>query len=112
MSVQIQDPEQKPVYSEDPHGQRQRNASTTTWFCRHRPRWATTSSKSKPTRAFANANFDVEEYKKPEYEVRVTPAKARVLQGQPMQATIDSRYYFGEPVNGAKVKYAIYRDRY
>ena len=29
-----------------------------------------------------------------------------------MQATIDARYYFGEPVNGAKVKYAVYRSRY
>ena len=25
---------------------------------------------------------------------------------------IDSRYYFGEPVAGAKVKYAVYRSRY
>ncbi len=25
---------------------------------------------------------------------------------------IDSRYYFGEPVAGAKVKYAVYRGRY
>ena len=59
-----------------------------------------------------NGSFEVEEYKKPEYEVRVTPAKARVLQGEAVQAVIDSRYYFGEPVNGAKVKYAVYRDRY
>ena len=61
---------------------------------------------------FANANFDVEEYKKPEYEVRVTAAKGRVLQGESVQATIDSRYYFGEPVAGAKVVYAVYRERY
>ena len=57
-------------------------------------------------------NFEVEEYKKPEYEVHVTPAAPRVLEGQRMQATIDARYYFGEPVAGAKVKYAIFRSRY
>ncbi|MBV8895456.1 MAG: hypothetical protein JO051_03015 [Acidobacteriaceae bacterium] len=57
-------------------------------------------------------NFEVQEYKKPEYEVRVTPDKPRVLQGDSVQATIDARYYFGEPVNGAKVKYSVYRSRY
>ena len=61
---------------------------------------------------FMSANFEVEEYKKPEYEVRVAPSKARVLQGETIKATIEARYYFGEPVNGAKVKYAIYRQRY
>src|ERR1017187_7616793 len=59
-----------------------------------------------------NGNFEVQEYKKPEYEVRVIPSKARVLQGETVQATIDARYYFGEPVNGAKVTYAVYRSRY
>jgi uncharacterized protein YfaS (alpha-2-macroglobulin family) len=59
-----------------------------------------------------SGNFDVEEYKKPEYEVRVMPLKGRVLQGETVQAVIEARYYFGEPVNGAKVKYAVYRDRY
>ena len=57
-------------------------------------------------------SFEVEEYKKPEYEVRVTPTKARILQGQNAQAVIDSRYYFGEPVARAKLKYAVYRNRY
>jgi len=53
--------------------------------------------------------FQVEEYKKPEYEVRVTPAKPRVIQGESVQAVIDARYYFGEPVKNAKVTWAIYR---
>jgi uncharacterized protein YfaS (alpha-2-macroglobulin family) len=57
-------------------------------------------------------NFEVQDYKKPEYEVRVTPAKYRVLQGETVQAVIDSRYFFGEPVVGAKVKYSVYRSRY
>ena len=48
------------------------------------------------------ASFEVQEYKKHEYEVRVTPAKARTLQGDTVSATIDSRYFFGEPVANAK----------
>ncbi|HZQ54634.1 MAG TPA: MG2 domain-containing protein [Bryobacteraceae bacterium] len=57
-------------------------------------------------------NFEVQEYKKPEYEVRVLPEKSRVLEGDSVKTTIDARYYFGEPVNGANVKYSIYRTRY
>ncbi len=65
-----------------------------------------------PDEAFMAGNFEVEEYKKPEYEVRVTLAKPRVLEGEPGEATIDARYFFGEPVSGAKVKYAVYRSPY
>ena len=52
--------------------------------------------------------FRVEEYRKPEYQVRVTPAKTRLLQGESMQVVIDARYFFGEPVANAQVKYRVY----
>ncbi len=57
-------------------------------------------------------NFQVQEYKKPEYEVQVTPAANRVLQGQAIHATIDARYFFGEPVAGARVEYVVHRSAY
>ena len=53
-------------------------------------------------------NFSVEDYKKPEYSVKVTAQTPRVLQGQPIKATIDARYYFGEPVANAKVKWVVH----
>ncbi len=59
-----------------------------------------------------NGGFQVEEYKKPEYEVRVTPDKPRVLQGESVTATIEAKYYFGEPVAGAQVKYVVHRSQY
>ena len=55
-----------------------------------------------------NGQFRVEDYRKPEYQVRVSPAKARLLQGETMPVTIDARYFFGEPVSNAKVKYRVY----
>src|SRR5207302_7127757 len=61
---------------------------------------------------FMSGNFEVEEYKKPEYEVRVTLAKPRILEGERAEATIDARYYFGEPVAGANVNYGVYRSPY
>jgi alpha-2-macroglobulin len=58
------------------------------------------------------ANFSVEDYKKPEYQVKVTAQSPRVLQGQPIRATIDARYYFGEPVANAKVKWVVHTSQY
>jgi alpha-2-macroglobulin len=111
VSVEIQDQDQKPVY----HKTLKTTANGTV-----QDEVALGPAASLGTYGLtihygeseASANFEVEEYKKPEYEVRVTPAKPRVLEGDTVQATIDSRYYFGEPVPGAKVKYAIYRSRY
>jgi uncharacterized protein YfaS (alpha-2-macroglobulin family) len=55
-----------------------------------------------------NGGFYVEEYKKPEYEVKVTPSTPRILQGDFIEATLEAKYYFGEPVAGADVKYVVH----
>ncbi len=53
--------------------------------------------------------FRVEEYKKPEFEVKVEgPATAGML-GEKVPATIKANYYFGGPVAEARVKYKITR---
>lgn len=59
-----------------------------------------------------SGNFYVEEYKKPEYQVTVKPAAQRVLQGNSIQATIEARYFFGEPVANAKVKYVVHTSQH
>jgi len=56
--------------------------------------------------------FSVQDYKKPEYAVKVMAQTPRVLQGQPIKATIDARYYFGEPVANAKVKWVVHTSTY
>jgi uncharacterized protein YfaS (alpha-2-macroglobulin family) len=56
--------------------------------------------------------FHVEEYRKPEYAVSVKPRERRYLQGRPIEAEIEARYYYGEPVAHAKVTYVIHRSRY
>jgi uncharacterized protein YfaS (alpha-2-macroglobulin family) len=53
-------------------------------------------------------SFYVEEYKKPEYQVTVKVPVAHLIQGSSVQATIEARYFFGEPVAGAKVKYVVH----
>ena len=111
VSVEIQDPEQKQVYQK---------TLTTSSNGTIQDEFALAPAAALGTYVInvhfrenqASGDFEVEEYKKPEYEVRVTPAKTRVLEGDTVQATIDARYYFGEPVPGAKVKYTVFRSRY
>ena len=59
-----------------------------------------------------SGGFHVEDYRKPEYRVQVTASKKRVLEGATMPVTIDSRYFFGEPVANATVKYRTYNERH
>ncbi|HEX7961995.1 MAG TPA: MG2 domain-containing protein, partial [Terriglobales bacterium] len=71
------------------------------------------SVSNRSGRAYAmNGGFHVEEYKKPEYEVKITAEKPRVLEGEKITATIEARYYFGEPVAGAEVKYVVHTSNY
>lgn len=57
-------------------------------------------------------SFRVEEYKKPEFEVKVEAPTEPVMLGETIQATIEARYYFGAPVTKAKVKYKVLRSRH
>ena len=93
-------------------------------------RWAPPPSISLPPRAPRSATYSlnatvgnaqqgsiaggfyVEDYKKPEYAVTVTPSQPRVLQGNTTDATIEAKYYFGEPVAGASVKYVVHTSTY
>jgi hypothetical protein len=59
-----------------------------------------------------HGGFNVEEYRKPEYDVRVNATRPRVVQGGELEATVDARYFFGEPVANARLKYAVHKSRY
>jgi hypothetical protein len=54
-------------------------------------------------------SFRVEEYKKPEFEVTVTPSAEQLRLGERAQAKVKAWYYFGSPVVGAKVSYRVFR---
>ena len=53
--------------------------------------------------------FRVEEYKKPEFEVKVEAPDKPVKLGEKVKARIKADYYFGAPVTDAKVKYKVLR---
>lgn len=62
--------------------------------------------------AQATSAFEVQEYRKPEFEVTVTPASRFVVQRGEVSATIQARYYFGQPVANARVRYVVSRQPY
>ncbi|HEU0140448.1 MAG TPA: MG2 domain-containing protein [Bryobacteraceae bacterium] len=112
IQLQIQDPEGKPVFRRDVTP----SAMGTVHGEFKLPEASALGYHSVELRSgevyIGSGGFHVEEYLKPEYEVRVTPEKSRVLLGEEASATIDARYYFGEPVANAKVTWVVHRSRY
>jgi uncharacterized protein YfaS (alpha-2-macroglobulin family) len=63
---------------------------------------------SSPNEApIASVNFNVAEYKKPEFEVAVTPDKTDTLAGDTVNFGMDAVYYSGGDVKGAPVSWFI-----
>jgi hypothetical protein len=60
----------------------------------------------------SNGNFEVGEYKKPEYKVTVTSPQNFVAAGGKSTFNVSAKYFFGAPVTGAEVKYYVYRSHY
>ena len=60
----------------------------------------------------AFGHFEVQEYRRPEFEVKVTSSDRFVVQGGRTTATIEAKYYFGQPVAGGRVKYVLSRGYY
>lgn len=54
-------------------------------------------------------SFRLEEYKKPEFEVKVDAPDEPVMLGEKITAKLTAKYYFGAPVVDAKVKYKVTR---
>jgi alpha-2-macroglobulin len=54
--------------------------------------------------------FRVEEYKKPEYEVKVDAPAEPVALGESFEATVSANYYHGAPVTEATVKIKVERN--
>lgn len=62
--------------------------------------------------AQAQGSFEVAEYKKPEFKVKVTTPKNFVPVGEKTKFTVEAKYFFGAPVTNGDVKYYVYRSRY
>ncbi|HEY3415197.1 MAG TPA: alpha-2-macroglobulin family protein [Armatimonadota bacterium] len=56
-----------------------------------------------------DTDFMVAEYRKPEFEVTVTPGRKRYTASETVAATVEARYYYGAPVPDARVSWFITR---
>jgi len=61
---------------------------------------------------YGGQTFRVEEYKKPEFEVKVEAPAEPVILGESITASIKAAYYFGAPVSEATVKYKVLRSEH
>lgn len=59
-----------------------------------------------------NSSFEVQEYKKPEFKVKVTGPKQFAAVGEKVRFAVQADYFFGAPVTKADVHYIIYQSRY
>lgn len=62
--------------------------------------------------AQAAGAFEVQEYRKPEFEVIVQPASRFVLQGREAVVSVQARYYFGQPVANAQLRWVVNQQPY
>ncbi len=62
--------------------------------------------------AQGSAAFEVQEYRKPEFEVIVQPASRFVVQGREAVVSVQARYYFGQPVANAQLRWVVNRQPY
>ncbi|MDD2806082.1 MAG: MG2 domain-containing protein [Elusimicrobiales bacterium] len=75
--------------------------------------YSLTASLSEYGRNFSGSSrFGVEEYKRPEFEVKLTAAEKPFRYGEKAEISGEVKYYFGSPVPGAPVKYRVIRSRY
>jgi uncharacterized protein YfaS (alpha-2-macroglobulin family) len=65
-----------------------------------------------PLVALSGNHFRVEEYKKPEFEVKVDAPTEPVMLGEKITAKITAKYYFGSPVSKGTIKYKILRTKH
>lgn len=59
-----------------------------------------------------SSDFEVQEYKKPEFKVKVTGPKKFASVGEKVKFNVEANYFFGAPVTKADVHYYVYRSRY
>lgn len=60
----------------------------------------------------ATGSFEVQEYRRPEFEVTVTPAQRFAVQGTEAVVRVQARYYFGQPVANGRVRYSVSQQPY
>ncbi len=62
-------------------------------------------------KSVTGATFAVQEYRKPEYRVVVTPDREVYVNGDEVRFVVGANYFFGAPVFGAAVRYNLFESK-
>jgi hypothetical protein len=62
--------------------------------------------------AIGAGGFEVQEYRKPEFEVIMRPVSRFVVQGNDAVVDVEARYYFGQPVANAQLRWVVNQQPY
>jgi uncharacterized protein YfaS (alpha-2-macroglobulin family) len=62
--------------------------------------------------ATGSGGFEVQEYRKPEFEVIVTPQSRFIVQGNDAIVSVQARYYFGQPVANGQLRWVVNQQQY
>ena len=60
---------------------------------------------------YAKGTFYVEQYRKPEFMIEITPSKDYFINGDTAEFKVEAKYFFGAPLQNALVRYRFYENR-
>ena len=59
----------------------------------------------------SSAYFFIEQYRKPEYKVEITPAENAYVNGETAEFKVEAKYFFGAPLANANVSFRFYENK-
>ncbi len=66
---------------------------------------------TKKDNLYGAGRFYMEQYRKPEFKIEITPSKPYFTNGDTVEFKVESKYFFGAPLKGGLVKYRFYETR-
>lgn len=64
-----------------------------------------------PDNLYASGKFYVEQYRKPEFKIDITPTKKFFINRDMLEFKVEAKYFFGSPLKQALVKYRFFETR-
>jgi uncharacterized protein YfaS (alpha-2-macroglobulin family) len=62
--------------------------------------------------SYAERDFAVAEYRKPEFQVTAVPGSDELLRGEPNEVVVQATYFFGGSASDLNVNWSVFADRY
>ncbi|MEQ8188773.1 MAG: MG2 domain-containing protein [Candidatus Eremiobacterota bacterium] len=109
ISVTIDDPDGKNIYSRDFETDKYGTISDSFTLSQNPALGDYIINCTTVMGVTATGTFQVQEYRKPEFEISVTPSKDHYVYGETITFNIDTKYYFGSPVSEKDFTYKVHR---